>query len=316
MLIGIIGYGSIGDRHCRNLLAHQVELVVLTKRQDVAGVPVVHSWGNFRKRGPFDAIFIANETYKHVETIRKCLPLKPRALFVEKPVSHTLKGLAPMEAILQQRNISCWVGYNLQFFKPLQRIKNILDNGRLGKLYSLRVSVGQDLREWRKRDHRVSYSSGAGKGGGVMLDLIHDINYPAWLLGEPLHPVAALVKRVSTLQVKAEDCAESLLCTHSGVLVSVHQDYVRIPDKRSLEIVAERGTLEWNTLTDTIQLWVGKKYTKENVAVDRNDMYKAEISLFLKKLKSGRYFSNMAEAVRDVQLIDSLKKYEKFHTRR
>lgn len=238
----------------------------------------------------------------------KCLSLKPRALFIEKPISHTPQGLTSIRTILKQRNISCWVGYNLQFFKPLLRIKQILDRGRLGRIYALRVSVGQDLRQWRKREYRSSYSSQARKGGGVMLDLIHDINYPAWLLREPLRPVAAIVKRVSGLEIKAEDCAESLLTTSSGVMVSLHQDYVRIPAKRSLEIIAARGSLEWDSLSSMIYHWIGKKYSKEKVLVDRNDMYKAEVAFFLKELKSGVYFSNLNEAIHDVKLIYALKR--------
>jgi len=127
---------------------------------------------------------------------------------------------------LKQKKISSWVGYNLHFFKPLQRIEVILDRGLLGKVYSLRVSAGQDLRWWRKRNYRSSYSSQVDKGGGVILDLIHDINYPAWLLGERLRPVTVIVKKISALKITVEDCVESLLCSNSGVIVSLHQDYV------------------------------------------------------------------------------------------
>lgn len=308
MRIGIIGYGSIGERHYKNIKDHgHCQVVILTKRKDVTGLPAVHSWGSFRKHGPFDAFFITNETGKHLETIRKCLTLKPRALFIEKPLSHTSRGLNLLRADLEQVKMSCWIGYNLQFFRPLMRIKKILDSGQLGRLYSLRVSVGQDLREWRKRDYRASYSSRA-LGGGVMLDLVHDLNYPAWLLGEPLRPVAAIIDRISTLHIKGEDCVESLYRTPSGIMVSLHQDYIRIPAKRSLEIIAERGSLEWNSSTKTIQLWVGQKHRKEKIDADSNEMYKSELAFFLKKLKAGSRFSNIREAIRDVQLIDFLKK--------
>lgn len=297
MKIGIIGFGSIGKRHYENLLRHTKDIVVLSKRRDVDLPNFAASWADFKKMGPYDAIFITNETSEHITTINKCLTLKPRAIFIEKPISHNSRGLESAAKKAKNSGINLWVGYCMQFYKPFMKIKNILKNGKLGKIYYMRVSVGQDLRGWRPgRDYSKIYSAKREKGGGAMLDLVHDINYPAWLLDDILVPKRALVRKISDLKINTEDLAENIfIAKKSGAVVSVHQDYIRIPGKRSLEIIGSKSSLMWDS-SDT---------------EDRNKMYQREIKFFLNKIKSGGSFSNVNEAIRDVQNVEYLKKYGK-----
>ncbi|MFA5935771.1 MAG: Gfo/Idh/MocA family oxidoreductase [Patescibacteria group bacterium] len=309
MKIGLIGYGSIGERHHRNLTLLKHEIVVLTKRRDVKGVDAESNWRAFAARGPYDVPVVANETFKHVPTLSACLTLKPRAVFVEKPLSQSAQTAAVIARAYKRAGVSLWVGYNLHFFLPLLRIKKMLTSKKLGKIYAMRVSVGQDLRTWRVRDYRKGYASSKKAGGGVLLDLIHDINYPAWLLDEPLHAKAAIVKKISRLEISSEDFAESLLISKSGVIVSLHQDYVRIPVRRSLEIIAEKGSLMWNSETDelTTSMGGGKQKT-EHLPVDRNLMYVDEMRAFFTRVQSKKMFSNTDEAVRDLVEIERIRR--------
>ncbi len=137
MRIGLIGLGSIGKRHYDNLHHLGLKAVVFSARKDVAGVAIVSDWKKFAEAGPFEAIFIANETGKHLTTIRKCLALQPKGLFIEKPISATSRGLERLAKELKEMKISAWVGYNLHFFAPLLRVKEILNSRELGKIYSV-----------------------------------------------------------------------------------------------------------------------------------------------------------------------------------
>lgn len=312
MKIGLIGYGSIGERHTRNLMALRQDVTVLTKRRDIDAVPVVHDWRTFVNAGPYDVVVVANETASHATTLRRVLAMKPRAVFVEKPLSHTVKSVKDLVGAYRRARISLWVGYNFQFFRPFLRVKQLLKTRRLGKIYAMRVFVGQDLRGWRKRDYRKGYSSSKQAGGGVLLDLVHDINYPAWMFEESLQAKASVVKKVSSLQISTEDIAESILVSKSGVIVSVHQDYLRIPGRRSLEIIAENGSLLWDSESDQLMIAgaYGKKKT-ERLPVDRNVMYLNEMRSFLSRVRSKTVFSNGDEAVRDLAVIERIKRLAK-----
>jgi predicted dehydrogenase len=144
-----------------------------------------------------------------------------------------------------------------------------------------------------------------------MLDLVHDLNYPSWLLGEALAPKACVIKKLSALKIETEDFAESLLGTKSGVMVNVHQDYVRRPARRSLEIVGEKGSILWDSESAMITVTQNGAATVLEAAVGRNSMYQAEVDFFFASMKNKKYFSNFNEGRQDVVLIEQLKKYAK-----
>lgn len=312
MRVGMIGFGSIGARHYRNLLPYSQDIVVLSRRGDLTDIDAVRRWHQFKARAPFDVIFITNETAKHLATLRRCLPLRPRAIFLEKPLSHNTAGISVLSALLKKAGVSVWVGYNFHFFPPYLAIKRLLDAKKLGRPYYLRASVGQDLRVWRSgRDYRLSYSARKRRGGGVLLDLVHDINYPAWLLGEPLIFKSAVVKKLSHLAADTEDCADSLFTTRNGVVVSVHQDYLRVPLKTSVEIVGSRGSLTWDSQSGSMTVETARKKTVRKMRSERNKMFAAEMAFFFRSVRKGRWFSNIGEAARDMKLIAEIKKHGK-----
>lgn len=316
MTIGVIGLGSIGERHIRNIAKHypRASIEVLTKRKTWAESPgnvrLISSPATFYKT-THDVYFVTNETVRHVETVKKVLVQKPKGIFIEKPVSHTLTGLTEIQRQAQKQGTVVCVGYNLQFFKPLQKLKELITKKSIGEVKSMRVSVGQDLRTWRKGDYRKSYSADSKKGGGVVLDLIHDLNYPAWLLDTELSFVSGAVG-TKTLSIKSEDVAESIFVTPRGVVVSVHQDYVQIPGRRYCEVIGTKGRLLWEWSlgeSSTIRIVTLSKQRTLSIREDRNRMYEQEVSWFMKKVTGGKGWSNLDEGIRDVAHAEQIKKH-------
>lgn len=311
MKVGLIGLGSIGQRHHDNMKKMGIDVVVWTERNDLQNMAIVKNWKSFVNSGPYDVIFVTNEPFRHLPTIQKCLPLNPKAFFVEKPFSHSSKNLVQLSKILKKKNISLFVGYNFQFFKPLQEIKRIIQSQKLGRIYYLRVFVGQDLRQWRKRDYRLNYAAKKKQGGGVMLDLIHEINYSSWILNEKLIPKTAVIKKISNLEIETEDCADSIFVSEKGTVVSIHQDYLRIPLKRSLDIIGEKGSLEWDYEENTITIQTKEKIIDKKNISERNEMFLDELKFFFGLIKKNKFFSNIDEAIRDIINIEYLKRNAK-----
>lgn len=310
MHIGLIGLGSIGERHLKNLEQHSVKVTILSKRRDIKDARAVRDWDSFERCGPFDAFFITNETIKHIATLKKCIRLKPKGIFVEKPLSHTSKGLELISKELKKNNIAVFVGYALQFYDPIIYIKKVVKSKKIGnKLFYMHIFVGQNLEAWRNRNYKKTYSAKKSQGGGVLLDLIHDINYPAWILEDPLYPVTAFVKKISKLSIDCEDYAESVLSTKSGIIVSIHQDYIWQPGERSIRIVGDKGSLYWSSLDNMIRIWTEIGIYCHKINVDYNKMYQEEIKFFLDSIRSGHFFSNMNEAIEDIKNVEKIKKY-------
>lgn len=311
MIIGIIGFGSIGSRHYENIrqLYPKAKINILTKRNDLPEQGHTFLWPSeqnfFNQKN--DIFFITNETHKHAETILKCLQRNPKGIFVEKPLSNSLANIAKIEKIISEKKLVFFVGYCLQFYKPLLILKNKLK--QIGTPLFIRASVGQDLRTWRKGDYKKNYSYDSQKGGGVILDLIHELNYPAWLLGENLSFVAGINSRLKAFDIKSENIAEGAFRSEKGTLVSVHQDYLQNPGRRYCEIVGTKGTLWWDGQTQTIRFTNAKKVDEQKITMKRNTMFQDELKFFMRKVNENKGFNNLNEAANDLKNALALKKH-------
>ena len=164
---------------------------------------------------------------------------------------------------------------NLRFHPAILGLRQLIENGALGKLRFARASFGYDLRRWRAgTDYRGSYSAQAELGGGIVLDAIHELDYLLWLLG-PVSSVTAELDRVSELELDVEDTALFVLRFESGVLGTVDLNYVDPVYRRTCLLVGSDGVAEWDRATGRSRsrgkqgrtLDVTKSFTETYVAV-------------------------------------------------
>ena len=95
-----------------------------------------------------------------------------------------------------------YVGYNLRFHPLINKIR-ALCRGR--KLWTIHVFCGSYLPDWRPgRDYRETSSAMRDSGGGVLLDLSHELDYIQWLAGR-LEVDHAVSEKVSDLEIDSDD---------------------------------------------------------------------------------------------------------------
>ncbi len=176
----VVGLGSIGIRHlanlrqlgCRHLGALRVRNKALHKPIDLSGVSV-HVELDDALRAGYDAVVVSNPTSEHVD--------------VEKPVSQALAGTDNLLETVRSKNLVAMVGCQLRFHPNLIAIKHWLEQGSAGRILSGRVDTGEFLPTWHPwEDYRESYAARRELGGGVILTLIHEVDYLYWLFGELL----------------------------------------------------------------------------------------------------------------------------------
>jgi predicted dehydrogenase len=247
----IVGGGSIGKRHLGNLQAlgatHIVVVDPVAERlREIAekfGVKTSESFAATLEAGA-DAVLICSPTSLHLEQAL----MAARAgchLFIEKPIAETLARTDELLAEIERRSLHSLVGCNFRFHPGLQRVKTLLAERAIGNVVSARAQFGQYLPDWHPwEDYRLGYSASRAKGGGVVLDRIHEIDYIQWLLGD-VAEVFAWLGQLSHLEIDTEDTAEILLRFADGPIGSVHLDYVRRTYDCSLEIVGDLGTIQW-----------------------------------------------------------------------
>jgi len=245
MKILIVGLGSIGKKHIDAIkkVLPNADIFALRSKKTVEKYLDVTNLFKFEEISSenFDFAIIANPTSEHKNTINQ-LTQFGFLLFIEKPVFSALDSVEVINSISDKR-ISTYVACNLRFLDSIKFIKGKLKTPRLKKLNEVNVYCGSYLPDWRpNKDVRKSYSANKELGGGVHLDLIHELDYLYWLFGIPKE-VKRNFKSQSSLTITAFDYANYIL-DYEGFCANVILNYYRRDPKRSLELVFEDET--WN----------------------------------------------------------------------
>jgi predicted dehydrogenase len=289
MKILIAGFGSIGRRHLRNLLALGERDLLLYRSKhstlpddEIAGFPVETDLAAALAHRP-DAVVISNPTALHLDV---AIPAAQAgcAILMEKPISNALERVHELEDALTQCGGRMLVGFQFRYHPTLRRAAELLQEGAIGKPLAARAHWGEYLPNWHPwEDFRQGYAARADLGGGVVLTLSHPLDYLRWLLGE-VDAVGAFTGN-SGLNLPVEDTAEIGLRFASGAVGSVHLDYLQQPATHTLEIVGSAGTIRWNNADGALSIYRPETQTWQTElppdGFERNWLFMEEMRHFL-----------------------------------
>lgn len=285
----VIGGGSIGTRHARNLIS-------LGQKVRIVEAYPPHA-KNLRQQGfevdtnlasafapEIDAVLICSPTINHLEHTRMAVE-RGKHIFVEKPISHTGEGVESLIEAAEKNQIISLVGFNMRFRDGFRRAKALLDEGRLGKPLAARANCSYYLPHYHPdKDYRQRYQAQRKLGGGVVLDDIHELDYLSVLFGR-VKEVFAYVERLSDLEMDTEDFAAITLKHESGVITQLQLDFLQHVYRRQLEITGSSATLTLDHNLGEIRIYGPKDHQYEvhpqNMGVTVNDMYMAEMQHFI-----------------------------------
>ncbi len=286
----IIGAGSIGGRHARNLMAAGAMVSITDPRHERAQGVQGARFVPFREGewGGYNGIVVASPTICHVDHASAALACGAKVL-VEKPLASTSEAA---DKLIDSGDGSIMVGFNLRLHEPVQRFVGLVQEGAAGQVSSVRAWFGSWLPDWRPNvDYRTSYSARRDLGGGVLLDAIHELDLLCWLMGTPLVVVGALVERLGPLEIDVEDTVKALLVgpTKDGrsAVGELSLDYLSRGYRRGIEVVGDRATirLDWNR--QVIEIENGRAV--ESIRADENleRSYEREATRFLDWIRDG-----------------------------
>ncbi len=255
----VIGYGSIGQRHTRLLNSLGIMTAIVSKRHIDTGKSYLTIEEAIKSEQP-EYIVIANETYLHEETLTRVQNTGyNHKILVEKP-------LFAKETSQNYQFSSLYVGYNLRFHPIIQYIYELLKNE---EVISVNTYVGQYLPTWRPNtDYAKSYSADIIKGGGVIRDLSHELDYLNFLFGNWAE-MTANGGQISNLSIRSDDYFSILYLTQTGINVSVEMNYVDRIIQRQLVIQTNNHTYKADFIGQTIQIDNEVKQFK----IDQDDTY-------------------------------------------
>lgn len=295
MKVLIVGLGSIARKHINalKLIDSNYEIIALRSKKDASPEESITNVFSIQeaKELDYEFIIIATPTFLHKKNIEELISFgKP--LFIEKPLSNTLdiEGLLP---IISNKNIFTYVACNLRFLDVITYVKKYYVNSKI-MINEVNCYCGSYLPDWRpNKDFRKNYSSDALRGGGVHLDLIHEVDYLYWFFGKPLE-TNKYFKNNSTLKIPAIDYANYIL-EYDNFTASVILNYYRKDAKRTLEIVTETKTIFVDLLQNKIYENGELVYKSSQKPIDT---YEEQLRFFISQIQSNKKqnFNSIEEA--------------------
>jgi predicted dehydrogenase len=258
MRVLIIGIGSIAKKHLKAILSYNPNSLVYAYRTSnpsnlLENVFNIYSLENFSEK--IDFIIISNPTALHGNTILDIIKFKA-PIFIEKPVLHNLYLADLILDKLKKNNIITYVGCNLRFHPAVIFLKNYLTSHN-PRINEVNIYSGSDLTSWRpKVDYKKSYSSNSNLGGGVHLDLIHEVDYCLWLFGIP-NKINSLFKSKSSIEIDSIDSARYIF-DYNEFSIGITLNYFRKDIKRQVEVVTDDDTITIDLIKCKVDSFSGK----------------------------------------------------------
>ncbi len=297
----VVGLGSIGRRHIGiiNNIFPKKKIVLLRhsecnkeESESLSISQCVTTLSDAICAKPQAAI-IANPATKHVE-VAKELAINGINILVEKPISTNSRNAQELVDICKNNNTILMVAYNLRFLPSLIYFRQCIQSDLIGRLFSVRSEIGQYLPSWKPGfDYRHGVSAKKSLGGGVLLELSHEIDYLRWVFGA-ITWVKAHTSKQSNLEIDVNDNASIIFglkgADNKEVVASLNMDFIRHDRTRECYAIGENGTLFWDGVTGQVKFFsdIDHQWVKIfESSPERDYTYSEEIKSFFKSVETG-----------------------------
>lgn len=186
-----------------------------------------------------EAVYIASPVHCHLKQIQAAAAAGKHIL-CEKPLAMNLTQTKEAVAACKKAKVFLQEGYMMKFHGAHAAIKQMIDEGRLGKIVYMRAQLSC----WYPKMEGAWRQDPKLGGGGALIDMAtHLYDLLAWFAG-PVRRVAAMVNTL-VQDYKSDDASTTLLEFKSGAQATVDCFYC-IPDEASrtrLEIYGSQGAV-------------------------------------------------------------------------
>ncbi|MCE2594061.1 Gfo/Idh/MocA family oxidoreductase [Motilimonas cestriensis] len=314
--VAVVGLGNIAARHRKNLkhLFPQASLYAMSasgRMPDEKVSDANHLVSSIEAliEQKVQFVIVASPAPFHtchaIPLIRAGIPV-----LIEKPVTASKEDALALQDAAARYQTPVTVGYCLRYLSSALEMKKIMASNLLGHLYHANIEIGQYLPDWRpSKNYRECVSARAELGGGVLLELSHELDYTQWLLGD-LTLEHGVLRSTQELGLEVEDSADLLLSTAEKAVVHVHLDFLQRKAYRKCRFVGSKGTLEWDLIGNEIRFITVER---EDVLYsapewDKNNMYIEMVKDFVSQIQQqSNQCISLVEATKSIELIEQIK---------
>jgi predicted dehydrogenase len=261
-----------------------------------------------------DAVIVAGPATTRADVLRQVGSLNV-PVFIEKPLAHTLADAASVLDLLGPAVERSQLGYNLRFSESLIAFRDLVRGGRFGRVLRFNAETAQYLPDWRpEKDYRETVSARADLGGGVLLELSHELDYLRWIFGD-WDWVSAWTGRTSSLEIDVEDTALVTIGIEGDqaatqLVGQLSLDFVRRDKTRTVTAVCEGGTIRWDGVAGTVEVFEPSQSRWETIVTDSGSQstYEAQWVSFLSVVEAGsRPLVAVSDGVSVLRAVEAIR---------
>ncbi len=316
----IVGLGNIGCRHLRILreLRPDINIIVLRtgkgdyREEEQLADKIVFSLDEMIK-SDIQAAIISTPASFHVDQALVFAKAGIHML-VEKPLSNKLDNLDELRDLIKKNEIITLVGYVLRHSPGANKFKELFDKNIIGRAVHAKVECGSYLPDWRPgRNYKKTVSAKKDLGGGVLLELSHELDYIRWIFGE-IKNIYAQIDNSCTLDIGVEDSVNLIIKTETNLSISVHLDFnSRFPTRQCI-VHGTKGFLKWDLLEQKVS-WhlVGGEINNDFFSLENDYIYQLQLQHFLDCIENGMSpLVTFEDGLAALRVVESAKKSNNF----
>ena len=287
----VIGAGAIGKRHHQNLLSLGADVALLGWRElDLEAL------AKLLKSTP-SAIVIATASQIRLPLIDLAVSTNT-PIYVEKPIAFRTQDLEHIYKISAPIIDRSMVGFMMRYHPIVQN----LSERSFDDTFRFTFEIGHDVRQWRENWAFSDSYAAQSEGGGVLLDLCHELD-----LAQLLFPNAQLqqVDSLGHTDFPNVDVATRItLAAANGPSGTVAMDYLAPHSTRRITLRGIKSVSDIDLLTCTETTSDAEGTRKHDAMFERNQMFMDIMRDFMTLAETGKRPKNKIAPVMD-QVYDS-----------
>ena len=303
MNILVIGLGSAGQRHLRNLKElfndtnkifvyrgqHKRGLISSNLEEEDAEIDPIEFYGaqallhtdEFHKQN-WDLTIIATPPNSHLEYFKKSLSNSKRIL-IEKPISTDIDSAIKIREMAKIARKPVLIGYQLIFHDLIQKlIQNI---PKLGVIQNCNLVFIESLAAMNPFRNMDDHHLAKPDGGGVFLGLSHDLDLIIFLFKVSGYKEATFwnIFNSPTGAIIACDLSATLVSKKGGIPITGQFSISEKNRSRIITISGSRATLELDLVSQVLAVHdcYGNSLFHENLVIDKDLLFRNQIKHLL-----------------------------------
>ena len=286
--IVIVGLGSIGRRYIKIISENWKDLELCFIRSGKSK-PDNH---NLAVKGDsydclqeaiksgIQAAILCSPSSLHIQQAIEFVKAKIPVL-IEKPLSCNLDSTNYLKELSKNLSVPVLVGYCFSHCDSLNKLISLYSNNHAGESFYVRIECSSYLPNWRPaQDFKNTVSANSSLGGGVLLELSHELEYAIRIFG-PFSKLFAKINKINSLGLDVEESAEIILTNKNHLRVSIHLSFCSRAIERTCRIYGNKSVLKWDGINDRTSIHKdGKELDFWQFSKQRNDMFIKQLKHF------------------------------------